>query len=1090
MMQEQIRKCMGLFVMFLFVVMPLTSASAMAVSVQITKNTGEANVPEVIDAQGDVWRVEALITGLGAAEGSGGGNGSTINAQDVHMKIGENEESFTSCSSSPLGILCQYASPLQNGVAQGTYTFTVLYNMFKDVSGSGANPSATGVVAADGSGPSVSTPSVVMAGEGKIHVDFTVNDLPVDKNAGLKSVEILDADSGVVLFSVSSFENGKDTFSFANDGGTKGIVSVPWKDEGLKRIKVRAVDRLGHVTASPPVVSFMVDYVKPVILDSTLEFSSLGKFMGSVIVSSDISIDINEKNLKKDSVIAYSDQAGLSGQSAQCDVLAGKEIWHCVWKKVEIKPVESISIKIAAEDESGNVVEKVISKSFTKDTSAPVVTFFGLEQQFEDRSYYPATGGERKLVLQVKEQGAGMSIDGVRANLKAFGRGITEMPENCSAVEGTFSCYWMVNKQFGSDDVVHVGLSKFVDGVGNEGKASDIEIVVDKAVPKVVKAEFYGVSDVGDKEYFQSNDKIKLKLTIAEENGIAVLVNMNDLVMDAQNQFPVNSYTQGLADEAGWQLFTPDLCVRDKEKKQWTCELLTTSLRSGPDSDVAFDVLVVDTAGNVATWDVAPKHVKTGSKGKGNFKIDLLGVSSESTPDYWEVSSVKAQGGDSAFIDLDTTSLTYTRLPFEVDLSHKLGSAKALNMEMIGCEPKGGAGGLAFNANKTTVASPTVSRALLYGGKSAIGVDNPKPIVVLEFEPFDGRKMFSLPSEGEFEKKLVEYECSIKIYSAVGSSALKSAEIQKVSVKVPFAFSTLGANDENLDALVKQAKEDVNSGVLQIGRLQKYMKWIDYGVQTVMLVKGVEQLYSNARSVLEAPTQWPPSKAGSITACFGFTSAEASTEKGISYLDQILQVLTCRGTEAGLGWYGAWQETILKLYNVEMLRAPDPGRPSFGAPARDIKENLYLSMAGLCVPGIIKNVDKYRQIKCRKVYCLQNEVKAGSATVAMCDELDGLLTCKYFFGELWYILPFSQFYDKTIKALWDVFRGPIEIIRNANIVGCGLLCAYSPSGATFCSYTTYFWQVIDYIESMVGFITTVKNDIQAGGLQYCDSVGL
>ena len=105
--------------------------------------------------------------------------------------------------------------------------------------------------------------------------------------------------------------------------------------------------------------------------------------------------------------------------------------------------------------------------------------------------------------------------------------------------------------------------------------------------------------------------------------------------------------------------------------------------------------------------------------------------------------------------------------------------------------------------------------------------------------------------------------------------------------------------------------------------------------------------------------------------------------------------------------------------------------------ARDIRENLFLSIAGLCLPGIIKNVDQFRQIKCRKIVCLENEVRSGLATVSMCEEMEDMLVCKYVLGEAWSVIPFLGFYDQVVKALARAFADPFAMFHTLNIVGAG-----------------------------------------------------
>ena len=119
---------------------------------------------------------------------------------------------------------------------------------------------------------------------------------------------------------------------------------------------------------------------------------------------------------------------------------------------------------------------------------------------------------------------------------------------------------------------------------------------------------------------------------------------------------------------------------------------------------------------------------------------------------------------------------------------------------------------------------------------------------------------------------------------------------------------------------------------------------------------------------------------------------------------------------------------------------------------------------------------------------MENEVKGNVATVDTCNQLEGLLTCKYFIGELWYIIPFSQFYDGIIGLLRNILRDPIALAHTATIVGCGTYCLATGTLTSFCNLSYFIWRGIDWIEGMVSFIYTVVDDIGKGGLQYCDSV--
>ena len=122
--------------------------------------------------------------------------------------------------------------------------------------------------------------------------------------------------------------------------------------------------------------------------------------------------------------------------------------------------------------------------------------------------------------------------------------------------------------------------------------------------------------------------------------------------------------------------------------------------------------------------------------------------------------------------------------------------------------------------------------------------------------------------------------------------------------------------------------------------------------------------------------------------------------------------------------------------------------------------------------------------------CLENEVRSGLATVSMCEGLEDLLVCKYVVGELWYILPFSQFWDQVIGGLSRALADPFAILHTVTVVTCGALCASGTSTASgACTIANYVWDIFGTLESIVGFLTTVIEDFSNGGLNYCDAVG-
>ncbi len=1049
---------------------PFYSANAMAASVQINRNSGEQNIPRYLDAESDVWTVQATITGSGAE---------TFNPSDVTLKIGNNEASFTSCSAGTLGIVCEYLSPLTDGIQEAEYAFQVIYRFLNNV-GVPDSVSNGEVIRADGSAPSVIISQLQQNAEGKVEIDFTVKD-KVRQNApavGIKTIEILDADSGNVLQTISIPETGKEQYNYRADGGFSGILQASLAGEGLKRIKVRAEDWLGHQSAAA-VRTFRADFVAPVIKDN-LNFTDLGRFIGEFVVSTDITIDVEEASTLE--VKATSSLANIDQRDADCEEdLEQIGLWHCIWQEVEVNPLQdTITVVIAAKDEFGNTAERTLTKTFTKDTAAPVAEFFGTERMFDGKSY--VRSGRQRLILKVSEQGAGITADGIRANVLALGGSNAVAPTECTSTDAGLECYWDTAATL-TAGVARVGLSQFQDNVGNLGLSTEAELVVDNSGPKVEKVELYG----GEKDYVQSNDPLKLRIKAIETSGMVILVNLNSVVMDAENKFPETHYTRNLVPTTGWQVFTEDSCEKT-EGGYWDCEILTDPVRSGPENNVDIEVHVQDTAGNeAAEWPPEAKNaeIRSSRNSPATLKFDLLGLSTEENPDYWEAASGFPRplpGLD--FVDLDTTSLTYTRIPLQLKFKSDTAQAKILNIQVQECSP-------AVAEEGASAAAPPLARTLLYGSSFPDG--NPSPVtstLILEFSPFDGREIFDLGSlavEGEFEKATATYICHFRIFSEVGSNALAVAELQEVQVDVPFGFSTLGAVDENLAGKVKELKETrfmKFSGVLEkINTVMQWLKWIS---DFLTVLSSVLTLYALASEGLltaaeNAERIVPPTPVtiGLGTAlrgnCVVVGGAEEGVHKWITLIQVPASIFSCNpsvdkiggGLPVGaLGFYGKWQRTVLDFYNVAS------GRDILGVPANSLYENIYTASLGLCIPGILYNVQKAREIQCRRIVCYAKEVPSGIATMEGCDRLYDLQMCEYFWGPFLDLTPLGGL--ATIgKMVQSFFTSPLGMISLAEIAVCSAGCFMKPypSGwRSACSFTKGINLVLSIVDTVMGAI--------------------
>ncbi len=1145
-MFETRKKAAGLFMIFLIIVLPISSASALAGTITISKNSGQAGLDGFVNANDDTWSVEATVSGLVEGE--------TVAPENVQIKIGNNKKNFNSCSSTDSGATCQYVEPLTGGISPGGYTFDVLYTPITSING--ATPSAkTGVINADGLAPVISFSQGNAKQEGtKVKLSFTVNDGASSPCVGLAKVTVLDADSGTVLVTKNDFSEKTCTpYSFADDTTYNGYLSVPFDGEGVKRIKIVAEDRLGHSTTSS-IVSFLSDFVKPEL--TALNFTAFGKFLGSSEKNSPLVVSIKEKStLSPSSVFASAPNTNLDKTAADSCVREkdnpthDPNIWDCQWNEVKVNPTDSLAVTVSATDAAGNTAEGTLTQNFVADTDAPVVQYFG--PLLENNAVGYAKSGKNTIVLKVKEQGSGIKQENILANLGALGGG-SKAPDECAQEADLFVCYWYTSSSFSdTSSDVRIGLEKVVDNAGNQASLPERDLIVDVVPPVVSKIMVSGVSDGAAKNYVQSGDILRVTSTVTEVDGLFWRIDLRNVVNDAETQFPSTKLN-----DAGWQTFKGEDICKQNEDKNWDCIFETASLKSGLIKNAYVVVQVMDAAGNLAVNWPDPKNAEKrgGKSDEGRYVFDLLAVKDEANPDYWSAGTAKPLLD---FVDLDAMTFP-TRIPIEISLKSDNLDARALDIELVGCSggsasavspsststtpstsatttspttPTSSTTGTTANpttpaspatgsaaatppgttssgatladdtspSSTTTTPAPDISRSLIYGNLYPDGTTEPKPTLMLEFSPqSDIRSLLGIKDKKEFKGIDVSYKCQLKIYSRLGNTALKNAELQDVEIKVPFAFSSLGSIDENIAQKVKDMKEsDFMKFANGLEYANKAIAWINYALGFMTVIKDAYEIISlfSATQVAAASTfeKTPLAPIGAALRgqCLVMDTSQMAGWKTLEYVNVIAQIFNCNPTDPGdlvkdekstgwgLGVYGWWQRSVMESYNKLS------GRDVLGIPAKNPYDNIYTSMAALCVPGLIYNVHKAREIQCRQIVCYGKEVPVGIATYDSCDKLYGLQMCEFWTGPAFDFFLFGGLGDLG-KIIKNAGANPLGLIKVSEIATCAALCFTDQTPGTLyysCKAVTGINKLVNIVNSIVSSIDN-RPDIQ--GSPYCD----
>lgn len=1066
---------------YLVVSLTFVSANAFAVNVKITKNEGKNGIPGVLDAQGDVWNLEAVVEGATTE----------VKAEDMSLTVeGADLGKFDSCSSE----FNNYKCVLQKGlteIQEGDYNFAAVLT-YIDPLGVAQTTKGSGLVIFDGSGPSVELLSLTQE-EGKMKIKFTAKDKPASNCAGLDKVELLDGVGGVL----HTFESGFTESEKCNELSKEEAIDLSFTDAGTKVFKLKAYDKLGH-TAFSSAKSLTYDKSAPQIGDGL--WLNVGTYAGVKPLKLEAAVNVTEEGTLLSSNVKMTTPFWTDKAADSCTELE-EHHYYCKWSGTEVTMSDSVTFTVTAKDKWSNTASKTFTQSFTIDTEAPKVVFFGSDTTWDsanggnDKNYIASKGS--KLIAKIEDTGSGLDTASVFADLQELGEGGYEKP-TCTQDGSLWTCVWdlgTVSDKTYFNAVLRLGVK---DNAGNEIlEAQTLALYYDDMAPLVEEFTVTGLGGEGAaKEFFKSGDTLIIDGKVKEETGVRLLVDVNDVLTNAADWPQIEGEEMGVIEAAG-------NCLQNITDFIWNCQWTIENIKSGPDT-AAIKFKVKDTAGNAASDFTSAisenlnneekKCSYSTSTGFETCHLELLGLDTSQVPDFWTIASASQQG----FIDLDVTNLINARANFELGLTTIAPNVQAKYIEFANpaepCKEKGVSSG-ALESNGTATYGIPLARAFILNN-----FESPNPQVIVELQPFDSEELLkdkikALGKEkGTFTTLDVPVICDLKIYSTQGKDIFGQPEMKTAELVIKFGYTSLGLQAASLDEKVDKAVAEAKDGFWGvIGTLNTILRVVDYFVSVASMILSAVMIFEGpAKRATDAVP--PAGKSISVATCFGINSGTGAAEGVLYYLRIFVGIFSCNETLLDLILPG-WHEGVLKIYNTwvstppwEYVTKDQAARGIQGTSMASVKDNMILSAATLCVPGIIYNLNKYREIKCRYAYCLKNEVPQGIATAESCSYLEKVLRCKYFTGELYELIPFAVFYDAAINILKNSFANPLAMIRTITIATCGTLCLKSGTLSGGCNMVYYIFDIVDFVEGAIGLIYQIKQELGGGGTSYCDYI--
>ena len=111
--------------------------------------------------------------------------------------------------------------------------------------------------------------------------------------------------------------------------------------------------------------------------------------------------------------------------------------------------------------------------------------------------------------------------------------------------------------------------------------------------------------------------------------------------------------------------------------------------------------------------------------------------------------------------------------------------------------------------------------------------------------------------------------------------------------------------------------------------------------------------------------------------------------------------------------------------------------------ALDTDSSWYMAVLTLCPSGILNAIERKRQIDCRYINCLENDVSSGRSSVNDCKLTRGYEMCAHVMGGIWAIIPLTGILD-VISGLYEDF------MVSPDSLGVGM------AGSIVCTFPCYF----------------------------------
>ena len=969
----------------LIIMLPLCSVSAFASNeLVITKRSGNDNIEGAL-------RVNDVLTVQVDAKLD---NDADISSSQ--LKIGGREFSACSASLQSGHFVCRYTEQ-QPAFTPGAYPFSV--TLFSDDGES--LKTASSEIFIDSLPPLIYFDRAPIQTMQNISVQFTIRDQAWQPGAyifcsGVKKIEFYD--SAVKLNEIIVSERTcvySDTI----------LLKVP----ASGRVTIKAYDAFNQVSTSQS-ASFELDNSPPVIDQNSfkayLDEAELGQYIRAGTYPLNLEVEITESSLKAQNVIADLSSIGGSSEIPADSCIKNNAKYKCIWSEasITISSSKTAAFVIKATDDFGNTGAKTISKQLTVDSSGPSVSSLTSSNTFESISYIGSNPIEIHAVIS--ESGAGINSANILLDLSSLNSAYAspKPADECVQRGNVYDCVWRGITTTNPSGIYTISFDESsADGAGNPiTGAVDLSIIADDNPPEIVGNITTRVITTREQssDLIVSGDDLEITFQAKDSQGISAVADLSKVLND-QTKKEVAVECAGL-------------------EGVYSCKLAVVKVATGY-LETSIEITVYDGAGNTK---------------KITVPIIIYGRDDTINPNYWSSSALESIP---PAIDRQVLPIRNQRIYFPITLSSSL-DARIIKMWAAECRGK--------HASYIKEAVP----AILNSGEGST-----KPILMLELKTTEDRL------------NDLQFNCTLKIISIVNKK-ISGIETEEIPMTVKFYNLPLGeVSDSLINKMEKTYDTYVKSWWGTIGAIQEYMKYATticntfYTIrQIISWLQGISTVLMGVAKATKGTYAYAAVEGIRNVFCETTETSKKTVDQGglkslMSYMDKFCGFVNCRANpkKADENKQSSWSDYFdgrsnwldkASGYQWPNLLSGKKGDGLYTTTERnryydksgymDVKKSLTASILSFCIPGILYNMEKYRQIQCMYLYCLENGISTGVPTYA-CDQVKEYQTCKYIYGEIFQIVSYVIGMDYYINKIKKAISDPFAIIGAALSIYCG-----------------------------------------------------